>query len=368
MALEDFNIQELQTAIAESNAGWEAGETPFTDMSSEERSLLLGYTPGPGDPSLEESERLAQTNFNAFMAAPPVAASYPSSYDLRNVGGKNFITSVKDQGNCGSCVAFGVVATVEGSFKRQRNNPSLNVNYSEAHLYYCHARSEGRTCGNGWWTSKALDAFRNKGVVDDACYPYTAKDQNCTNLCSDWKNRLTKITGWHRITSTAKMKEWISTKGPLVACYTVYEDFYSYRGGIYRHVQGNRSSGHCVSCVGYNDVEKYWICKNSWGEQFGENGYFRIAYGQCGIDAFMDAIDNIAETGWERNKRIVGLWTINQNRNAWVYVQNMGWRKISPDNDNIFFDMLAQLIAAKACGCRVDFYQENGVIKQVYVF
>jgi hypothetical protein len=82
----------------------------------------------------------------------------------------------------------------------------------------------------------------------------------------------------------------------------------------------------------------------------------------------MDAVEGIEETGWERNTRIVGLWTINQNRNAWVYVQNLGWRKINSDNDNIFFDMLAQLTAAKTSKRRVDFYQEKGVIKQIYVF
>jgi C1A family cysteine protease len=163
------------------------------------------------------------------------------------------------------------------------------------------------------------------------------------------------------------MKEWISTKGPLVACYTVYQDFYAYRGGIYRHVSGRRRGGHCVSCVGYNDVQKYWICKNSWGAGFGENGYFRIAYGECGIDSSMDTVEDI-EPIWERNRRIIGLWAINQNRNAWVYVQGLGWRKISPDNDNIFFDMLTQLIAAKAGNRRVDFRQKNRVIKEIYVF
>jgi sugar lactone lactonase YvrE len=81
----------------------------------------------------------------------------------------------------------------------------------------------------------------------------------------------------------------------------------------------------------------------------------------------MDAIEG-GDTIWERNKRITGLWTINQNRNAWVYVQGLGWRKISPDNDNIFFDMLTQLIAAKAGNRRVDFRQKNRVIKEIYVF
>ena len=312
-----------------------------------------------------------------FLAA--AAAAHPGSYDLRNVSGKNFITPVKNQGGCGSCVAFGVAATAEGRLRRQRNNPNLVVDFSESHLYFCNGRRCKVSEGNyGWWSSAALNYFRDNGVVDEACFPYKDTTQPC-KLCADSNNRLKKIASWKNMTSHAEMKEWISTKGSLVACYTVYDDFFAYKGGIYKHVTGGVAGGHCVSVVGYNDVEKYWICKNSWGKTFGEEnpydtgapkekGYFRIAYGQCGIDSSMDTVDAIAETGWERNQRIIGLWAINEDRNAWVYVKDLGWRKISPDNDNIFFDMLAQLIAAKGGNFRVDFRQENSVIKEVYVF
>lgn len=70
---------------------------------------------------------------------------------------------------------------------------------------------------------------------------------------------------------------------------------------------------------------------------------------------------------WQNNKNVIGLWAINQDRNAYAYFKGVGWRKISPTNDNIFFDMLSQLIAAKAHGYAVNFYEENGVIKQIYV-
>jgi C1A family cysteine protease len=369
-----LSIQEIKKAIEQSNARWRAEETPFLKMPRDEQLRHLGYTPGPDDGSLEEQERAAKGNLQAFIAMrTTTAAAYPSSFDLRNVGGSNFITPVKDQGGCGSCVAFGTIAAVEGTVRKQRNNPNLAADYSEAHLFYCHARSEGRVCGPpnnpnaGWWPDHALNKFRDIGVADETCYPYTAGDQNCSNLCSDWQSRATKITGWRRLTSPSEMKEWISTRGPLEACFTVYDDFFALEGDIYRHVTGEVAGGHCVCCVGYNDTEQYWIMKNSWGLTFGESGYFRIAYGECGIDSWMDAIEGTAETGWIRDTRIIGLFTSNNDRNSWVYVQNLGWRKISPDNDNIHIDMLTQLTAAKASGRRVDLYQENGVIKQIYI-
>ncbi len=292
----NIDIIEIRKAILESDAKWEADETSFMRMPEDVKKNLLGYIPGPEDPSLEEQELIARTNFDTFLTLNALEATYPSSYDLTNVDGQNFITNVKNQGNCGSCVAFGVAATTEGTLRRQRNKPNLPVDYSEARLFYCYARSQGRTCFGdfgGWWPEKALDFFRDDGVADELCYPYVARDQNCTNLCSNWESRVTKITGWHQITSPAKMKEWISTKGPLIACFSVYEDFYSYGRGIYKHVSGKFEGGHCVCCVGYDDVQKYWICKNSWGTGFGDGGYFRIAYGDCGIDARMDAVDQL---------------------------------------------------------------------------
>ena len=378
MALQGFSIQELQREVAAMNADWQAGETAFTEMSSDERAQYLGYVPGPDEPSLEEREQVAQANLEEFYATATDAATHPASYDLRNVGGRNYITAVKDQGGCGSCVAFGVAASAEGRFRRQRGNPKLAVDFSEAHLYFCNGRRCTKAEGNyGWSSGPALDYFRNNGVVDEACFPYKDSTQPC-KLCAGASSRLRKITGWKRITSTAEMKQWLSTKGPLVACYTVYDDFFAYRGGIYRHLRGEVAGGHCVSVVGYNDTERYWICKNSWGRSFGEEnpydtgtpkekGYFRIAYGQCGIDSSMDAVEMVAETGWENNQRIIGLWTINEHRNAWVHVKDMGWRKISPDNDPIFFIMLAQLIAAKGGNRPVNFRQESSVIKQVTV-
>jgi len=366
MAGGTFTIKAVQEAITKSKADWIAGETAFTTMSQDEQIALLGYQPGPDEPSLEEREAIARVNIEALTAEASLASEYPDAYDLRNVNGKNFITPVKNQGGCGSCVAFGTVATVEGHLKKQRNNPNFQVDLSEAHLYYCHARNEGRRCNNGWWTSKALDAIRDKGIVNEQCFPYTAGDQACS-VCSDWNNHLLKIKGWKRLTSIPDMKKWLSTKGPLAACYTVYQDFYSYHGGVYRHVTGKSLGGHCVCCVGYNDKDGYWIMKNSWANSFGENGFFRIAYGECGIDSFMDAITEVAETGWEKNVKIIGLWANNSNRNAWVYVKNLGWRRISSTNDNIFFDMLTQLITAKAGNRPVNFFQHNKVITEVYV-
>jgi C1A family cysteine protease len=373
MAGKPLTLNQLETALEAEGKPWEAIETDLFLLTDEQKQLRLGYVPGPGEPTLAAREELATANFMAYsaqMAALTTAEGYgaPASFDWRNVGGRSYITPVKNQGGCGSCVAFGTTATVEGTLRVAIGDPTYPIDLSEGHLYYCHARAQGRNCGNGWWVPPALDAYKNPGVADDPCYPYTDVDQNCTNRCADWANRVTKISGWHAITSIADMKTWLSTRGPLVACYTVYNDFFAYRSGVYRHVSGAVAGGHCVCCVGYNDADGCWIMKNSWGTGFGESGYFRIAYGQCGIDATMWAVDGFATGIWQNNKRVVGLWTIDQDRNAWACIDGIGWKRVSFDNDNVFFDMLNLLVMAKAANRPINYYELGGVIKQVYVF
>ena len=81
----------------------------------------------------------------------------------------------------------------------------------------------------------------------------------------------------------------------------------------------------------------------------------------------MWAIDGIIDEGWLYNKSVGGLWAIDQNRNAWAYINTEGWKKISNENDNIFYNMLSQLISAKASGKTISVYISYSVIKQIYV-
>lgn len=294
---QNMELAALQAHLQQTGARWQAGPTALSALSPLQRRARLGAVPPPGQPTLQEREQAAKAKFTAAQAlAPGAVVAYPASFDLRDMNGSNYITAIEDQGYCGSCVAFGTTATVEGTFQWLRGNPNLGVDLSEAQLYYCFAEAqEGRTChppNDGWWPDNALDAYQNSGIVDAACFPYTAGDQPC-NLCSDWQSRLTKITGWHTLSSTDDMKAWLSSNGPLSTCFSVYDDFYHYTGGIYSQASDVFVGGHCVCVVGYDDNSGCWICKNSWGPNWGEGGFFRIAYGQCGIEAEMWAVEGI---------------------------------------------------------------------------
>jgi C1A family cysteine protease len=65
----------------------------------------------------------------------------------------------------------------------------------------------------------------------------------------------------------------------MIACMAIYRDFFGYKDGVYRHVTGDLAGYHAISCIGYSEEEECWICKNSWNTDWGNQGFFKIAYG-----------------------------------------------------------------------------------------
>jgi C1A family cysteine protease len=294
MPLDTSALNSILVANSLAGVSWEAGITSMLYLTEEERKLHLGYVPGPGEPSLAEREQLAKDNLARHSEG---AGSYPVWWDWRNINGRNFISPVKNQGTCGSCVAFGVTAAIDGSMRVSMdlalNDPTgpLMPDLSEAQQFYCSGQVVD--CERGWNTGDALK-YSVKGLVPEAIYPYHPGNQAC-NLPEHWESLATKFSKYERIGVPANMKSWLSAKGPLIATFTVYEDFDAYRGGVYRYNGTSpRRGGHCVSVVGYDEHQGAWLCKNSWGSGWGMNGYFYIAYGQCGIDADMWCVSDFS--------------------------------------------------------------------------
>lgn len=284
---------QIQSELAAQPLGWEAADNDITMLDEADQDRLLGYAPDPasGEMTLPMREQHAAQMAAALAAARSMAESTaeaaPAAIDLRAYDGGNYITPIKDQRNCGSCVAFASLAAVESAIRLIARDPGLAVDLSENHLFNGIARGQGRTCGNGWWVTPALTAVRDLGVVDEGCSPYSDADQPAV-LCPDWQARLTRIRGFQQVNAVADMKASLSQSGALVAGFTVYSDFFAYRSGVYRRLgSAQPRGGHCIAVVGYDDAAGAWICKNSWGAGWGEQGFFRIAYGECGIDAAM---------------------------------------------------------------------------------
>lgn len=321
-----LNLQQIQAAIQNQSANWIAGVTSVSQLSEEQQNLRLGL-------DVPESERerirlaLVQTKQPEFVFA--------GERDWRNKDGHNWVTDIKDQGNCGSCVAFATVATLETQARIQLNKPSRSVDLSEADLFFCGA---GRKCNQGWWPVEALNYAKEKGISEESCFPYQDRDLDCTP-CSDRQNRLLKIGKWQEFINISQRKDWLDQQGPLVACMAVYRDFFYYQDGVYKHLEGDLAGYHAITCIGYSEDEQCWICKNSWGSDWGKQGFFKIAYGEAGIDTdfamygsgelkgpLMDSEDEEQKKGWAKYAVVEqSLPTEGEDSVLWAYVEDK-WR------------------------------------------
>jgi C1A family cysteine protease len=127
--------------------------------------------------------------------------------------------------------------------------------------------------------------LQTTGLPPDSDYRYIQADGKCSAAASGWQSRANKIMAWSSIPQNVEsVKAALVKYGPLATGYLVFEDFMYYSSGIYKHTTGSQQGGHAVIIVGYNDAEKYFIVKNSWGPSWGENGYFRIAYSEMTSD------------------------------------------------------------------------------------
>lgn len=367
---ESLNLQQLATDLADAGSPWEMDPgTSMAQLTEDERRIRLGFQPPAGEMSFTQA--VAKADAQEPLTEHEIQSeisSAPAKFDLRNVGGKNFTTPVKNQGGCGSCVAFGSAAVMETTFKRLRNAPNLPVDLSEAHIFYCHGAEENRHCGNGWWPDNAFKKAKAKGVTFEAYFPYTAGNQACTLQSGAQENLLTP-TGHTKLGSRAKIKEWIATKGSVTGCFVVYQDFFSYKSGVYKHVSGSAAGGHCVEIIGYDDSQGCWICKNSWGTNWGESGYFRIGYGVGNIDSWAGpyGVNGVRSKQWVKQAKVNGLWSNSSSKNAWVHLSGVGWRKLATTSSTVQHTMLAQMAAAKAANRNVNVLEENKKIRELYV-
>ena len=254
-------------------------------------------------------------DFNDSSVMPVSTDNYvfPSSFDWRDVAGYDFTTSIKDQGYCGSCYAFAAVASLESVIKIEKNNPNFDIDLSEQYVVSC-CRRECYGCDGGvgskvfdWMCSSSYGD--NAGAIVEDCFEYSGIDYkgyngidedndpvSCSDKCENWKEYKFEVEKTIDIGSGIyNIKKNLLKYGPISATMVASDDFaLDYEDGVYVNKNlNNYNPNHQVLIVGYQDTERsllkpydgYWICKNSWGTQWGENGYFKIAYGCARIDS-----------------------------------------------------------------------------------
>ena len=206
----------------------------------------------------------------------------PPSFTWRDRDGVDFTTPIRNQMPLPSCETFALVAAVETMVQYEVGYP-FGCDLSEAHLFFYSG-------GNTKWGSYPENDTKflvEHGVPDEACWPYP-KDryQYPLNTTSpDWQDRTVKISDWYYLPDDpVAIKTALVNNGPVPTYFHVYQDFPVHKKGIYRHRWGKSLGPHYVTIVGYNDDPGYWIVKNSWGTNYQEDGWFKIAYGECSME------------------------------------------------------------------------------------
>ena len=230
-----------------------------------------------------EYEALLGDVSHARGGASSVGGTGDEECDWRERG---VVSPVQDQGDCGSCWAFSVIQAVESQWAIQHG---VLHKLSEQELVDCSPESAG--CGGGD-RQRTLD-----WVIEnhDGCwmkasdYPYEAATMSCR---WDDEKKVCKVVGscvTEMMNEDVLMKA-VATRGPASTSMDArWNTFMLYSQGIYDEPQCNQLwLGHAVGVVGYGQEGslKYWIVRNSWGTDWGENGYARMIRGkgnQCGL-------------------------------------------------------------------------------------
>jgi C1A family cysteine protease len=263
-----IRYEELVASLSRANATWQAAPTPVSQLDDERQRRLLGAVPS--------AEVLMQMTLAPPQAPPP---AFAPAIDWRNHN-DNHVSSVKDQGGCGSCVSFSCVAITESMAHIERG---VWVDLSEADSHFC--SNHGANCG-GWWPDQCLNEYRGRGVADEACFPYMTAFPNqdpwqvppTCRACANRPTRAVRIGNVVSLATHTAAKNHLTTIGPVAGCLDVFQDFFAYSSGVYRHVSGDRAGGHCVQVIGYSEQEQCWIIKNSWNTTWGMGGFGKIAY------------------------------------------------------------------------------------------
>jgi hypothetical protein len=198
--------------------------------------------------------------------------SAPRQYDLSNDG---IVTRVRDQGQCGSCWAFAATQTME--LGQKANGKDLDL--SEQQIVSCDKSMYG--CNGGWFPG---DFLVKNGQALESAFPYRASDVSCkSGLTSAAKPiRWVKVGASGRNPTNEEIATAIADHHAIWVGVGATNAWGGYKGGVFNKCSGGQIN-HAVTLVGYDLDKKVWHMKNSWGTQWGDQGYMTLPFGCDGI-------------------------------------------------------------------------------------
>lgn len=277
---ENLKYVKETNAKRESPYDYRLGLNKFADLSYEEFSKTF----------LPEMGVITQDDIKEQNAEDDDSCDMPLSIDWRKKGA---VTKVKYQGQCGCCWAFSATGAMEGINAIVKGSHSVSL--SEQQLVDCVDTTKG--C-NGGWPYHVFDWVAQKGgMVKEADYLYTATNGTCKSTKD--KQYAVTLTGYKNVTwFSEKALTCATVKQPISVVLEAKDEFRFYEGGIYdgKNCTGTIKINHAMTIVGYDSIgdRDYWIVRNSWGQNWGLQGYMYVkrnssstlGFGVCGIATF----------------------------------------------------------------------------------
>jgi KDEL-tailed cysteine endopeptidase len=260
------NFRNIITHNADRNQSFTMGVNQFTDLTPEEfKAQMIRGLKAP----------VGSFGCGSFSNS---ASGTPTAIDWRTKGA---VTTVKDQGQCGSCWTFSSTGAMEGAWAIAKGQL---IDLAEHELVDCAGLKYGSMGCNGGQMEGAFKFIIENGQCAASSYPYTAKDGTCHSCsavahatsCSDVKPN-----------DQLSLKAAVAKQPVAVAIEADTKYFQSYSGGVLTSSSCGTSLDHGVLAVGYGEEngQKYWLVKNSWGTSWGEQGYVKIGRSESTNDA-----------------------------------------------------------------------------------
>jgi len=318
---------------------WKAAAVDRFASQAPGASKSLCGVKGDWKASIEESIKRGKIKRfvpNEGLAAVAIPANFDSETNWPQCA--KVIGDIRDQSNCGCCWAF---AGAEAASDRMciATNASIMVPLSAQDVCFCGSDDgcQGGQIDAPWDYISEIGAVTGgqyegtgpfgKGMCSDFSLPHchhhgpqgkdpfpaegkpgcpSAQSPQCPTKCDagsadahkDFQADKYTFSGEAVSASDVKpIQQLIMAGGPVETAFTVYSDFENYAGGIYHHTSQTSVGGHAVRIVGWgaeNGVN-YWKVANSWNPYWGEKGYFRIKFGDSGIDDAVTASPNDAK-------------------------------------------------------------------------
>ncbi|BDU76982.1 C1 family peptidase [Mesoterricola sediminis] len=233
----------------------------------------------------------------------PAMVDLPTAY-------LGWASPARSQGGCGSCWAFATAATIESAVLRTAGAPQLReeggrivlsgdiAELSTQQVLSCNPWGYG--CNGGWFAfdmfvpaNQAKGSGYYPGIIPARDFPYVTRRSACT---FEARTSYTPVSRWGYVGSgntspVDAIKAAIYAHGSVAACVYADRAFQAYTGGVFTST-GSAPINHAIQLVGWDDAKGAWLLKNSWGPNWGINGFMWIQYGANNVGTYAAWADN----------------------------------------------------------------------------